>query len=420
MKICNKEVKYNQRSKLFWILSICCLITFALACSSSPNNVKSKLTVNKIPNACIEGGEANLFQINENKAVLSWIEYDGEETNVLKYSIIENNIASPAQIITRGENWFVNWADFPSLIVHPDEKHWVAHYLGKSGEGTYDYDVKLIQSVDAGSTWSEPFTIHTDGVSAEHGFVSILPLENNVSFATWLDGREMVKFDSTKMQRGSMALRAASFDKAGNILEEYLLDDRVCECCQTSATRTPNGLLVAYRDRSETEVRDISIVRMQDKQWSKPIQVSKDNWKVAGCPVNGPVIRSQGEKVALAWYSMYDTIPYVKLAFSDDEGISFGHGIQINEAPALGRIDLEFINDDKVFVSWIEEIEDKAYIMGKIVSTDGEVGQSHKLESISSARSSGFPRICKYKDGLLLNYTKVEPTSKVETRLIEI
>jgi hypothetical protein len=41
--------------------------------------------------------------------------------------------------------------------------------------------------------------------------------------------------------------------------KEALLDGRVCECCQTSSASTPDGMAVVYRDRSEKEVRDISI-----------------------------------------------------------------------------------------------------------------------------------------------------------------
>ena len=50
---------------------------------------------------------------------------------------------------------------------------------------------------------------------------------------------------------------------------------------------TADGPVVVYRDRSEQEIRDISIVRLHDGKWSQPSSVFEDNWKINGCPVNG-------------------------------------------------------------------------------------------------------------------------------------
>ena len=58
-----------------------------------------------------------------------------------------------------------------------------------------------------------------------------------------------------------MTLRAAFIDKKGNKINEWELDGRVCDCCQTTAAITNDGPVVVYRDRSDDEVRDMSIVR---------------------------------------------------------------------------------------------------------------------------------------------------------------
>ena len=52
-----------------------------------------------------------------------------------------------------------------------------------------------------------------------------------------------------------MTLRAASINNNNQILEEYLLDARVCDCCQTDVAMTQDGPIVIYRDRSEDLVR---------------------------------------------------------------------------------------------------------------------------------------------------------------------
>ena len=64
-----------------------------------------------------------------------------------------------------------------------------AHWLQKSDLGTYDYDVHMAMSSNGGTDWKEPFIVHNDGIAAEHGFASMLPMANGQNFITWLDGR---------------------------------------------------------------------------------------------------------------------------------------------------------------------------------------------------------------------------------------
>ena len=61
---------------------------------------------------------------------------------------------------------------------------------------------------------------------------------------------------------GNMALRAATFDSTGKFLKESVVDPRVCECCPTAAAETSDGVIVAYRNRSAGEVRDIYVARL--------------------------------------------------------------------------------------------------------------------------------------------------------------
>jgi len=90
----------------------------------------------------------------------------------LKFSHWKARGWSRPRQIAQGDNWFVNWADFPSLSALADGTL-VAHWLQKSSAGTYSYDVKLSLSHNRGRTWSKPVSPHRDGTPTEHGFVSI-------------------------------------------------------------------------------------------------------------------------------------------------------------------------------------------------------------------------------------------------------
>ena len=59
-----------------------------------------------------------------------------------------------------------------------------------------------------------------------------------------------------------------------------LVDDRVCDCCQTAAALTSDGPVVVYRDRTEDEIRDIHISRLIDGAWTESRAVSDDGWYI--------------------------------------------------------------------------------------------------------------------------------------------
>lgn len=370
--------------------------------------------------------EPNLQLSSTGRIHLSYLEHVDDTTYNLMFTTLNEGQWREPKLIAYGNDWFVNWADFPSLTTYPDtDEAMVAHWLAMRAEGTYDYDVNLSQSMDGGKTWTEPFIPHRDGIAAEHGFVSIIPLREDLMMATWLDGRNTKmamdpKADNHGHGGGAMTLRTASFDRKGQLYDEAELDSRVCDCCQTSAALTRSGPIVAYRDRSEREVRDISVVRRIDGIWTEPQRVFPDNWKILGCPVNGPVITARKDLVAIGWFTIRDSIPEVKVAFSPDDGGSFEEPFKVDNGHPLGRIGLEFISDQKVFVSWVENAGNYALIKGQILTPEGKLGESIEIARTSASRRSGFPQICGYGNDLIVAWTAVDETTAIKTALITI
>src|SRR6266542_5422562 len=112
--------------------------------------------------------QPNLAIAPDGRVYLSWIE--GRFS--LCFALKEGDGWSAPRVIAEGANWFVNWADFSSMVALPDGSL-AAHWLVKSGPETFDYDVTISRSFDGGKTWGKPFVPHRDGVKAEHGFVSM-------------------------------------------------------------------------------------------------------------------------------------------------------------------------------------------------------------------------------------------------------
>lgn len=358
----------------------------------------------------------------DNGAILSWVEKITDKRYALKAAMLESNGWSEARTVAEGENWFVNWADFPSVIALKDGTL-AAHWLVKSGPATYAYDVNIAMSQDAGRTWTTPIVPHRDNTQTEHGFVSLIPLSDGRLGAIWLDGRNMKNVNETDEHVAaseSMTLRYAAIDAAGNLSDEAELDPRVCECCQTSAAITSQGPIVVYRDRSATEVRDIYSVRQVNGSWTNPQPVFADNWQINGCPVNGPSVAADGSRVAVAWFSSVADEPRVKIAFSQDAGATFSAPIQVDDGKNVGRVDALLLPDGSALVCWLAGDAQGGEIKVRRVRADGSVGPPAVIAKTDISRSSGFPRMARRGNEVHFAWTEFGKPSHVRTAVTEI
>jgi len=398
--------------KIFHFQIILLLFSFS-ACRQTTKNTPPQLAGLPVP--CQSGGMPNLHVTATGKALLSWIEFLNDTTDALVFSSLKNDGWGPPQTFATGSDWFVNWADFPAIVARSDdEKSLAAHWLQKSAGGTYDYDIRVVQSADGGSTWGNPFTLHRDGVEAEHGFVSLLPLPDGRIFATWLDGR-FTKTEKAESREnghehghaGAMTLRCAAFDKTGWLTDEAELDNKVCDCCQTAAALTSKGVIVAYRNRSDEENRDIFYTRQKDGGWSPSKAIFADNWHITGCPVNGPALAADGETVALAWFTAANEKPEVKVTLSTDAGDSFGLPVRLDSGTPAGRVDVILLSKKKALVCWLENVGEVAEIRAIEVDVNGQKGRPFLVAQTSAARSSGFPRMERVGDKVVFAWTEV-------------
>jgi hypothetical protein len=381
--------------------------------------IASLAQMRELPSPAGQGsGQPNLVVAPDGRVHLSWIERIGEGRHSLRFSTMEGESWSTPKIIAEGSNWFVNWADFPSMIVLPDGSL-AAHWLAKSGPNTFDYDVHISRSSDGGKTWGKPFIPHQDGVKAEHGFVSMFAAQDGSLATVWLDGREMkASAGDHGHGHGNMTLRYVKVNRGGALTEEAVLDSRVCECCQTSAAMTSDGPVIVYRDRSEQEkeIRDISIVRQISGKWSAPRPVFQDGWQLNGCPVNGPAVAAVGRRVAVAWFTGANNSARVKLAFSNDAGENFAEPITIDDGNPTGRVDVMLLTDGSAIVSWLEKLPEGGAVRIRLVKPDGKSEKSITVTPTGVARSNGFPQMVRAGDALVFAWTG----SRVSTAIMSL
>ena len=400
------------------ILQTMIVLAFAslVACSSKESKVEetstSQLSMTSLGE--VKGALPHLYTDLDNKVYLSWVEKT-EDSAIFQFAHLEGDKWSAPKQIASGKNWFINWADYP-MIATMHGKNFFSHHLAKSSEGTYSYDVTVSMSNEAGASWLPKFVLHDDGMQAEHGFVSVTPYKDNF-LVVWLDGRNTVApegHENMEEHHGAMTLRAAIMDVSGAKLSEWELDDRVCDCCQTSVTITDNGPVVVYRNRTEEEIRDMHVVRLVNDSWTKPEPLHNDGWKIPGCPVNGPRISAVGNNTAVAWFNAA-TEPKVNVVFSKDGGESFSEPVRLDQGKAIGRVDVVMIDENKAFVSWMEGEN----IESAIVSAEGNVEQRFVIATSSTSRSSGFPQITSDGKDIIVAWTDTE-SGMVKTGVIEL
>jgi len=357
--------------------------------------------------------QPNLATDASGRVWLSWLDTDAAGKRRFRIAALKGTEWSAPITVMEGDALLANWADFPSVFVTRGgtlAAHWLERGPSRGG-----YGIRMRTSSDQGRTWSAPVAPHTDQTTAEHGFVSFFeaPGANGLGLV-WLDGRDAAAHGSTG-HAGGMALRSSILGNSASA--ESVVDARVCDCCQTSAATTSDGVIVAYRDRSEAEVRDISVVRLVNGRWSAPATVHADGWTINGCPVNGPAIAASGRNVAIAWFTMPDGKPHTRVAFSSNAGQSFGKPIEITGDVTLGRLGITMFGPDRALVSSIERKSTGAALVVRKVFADGYVGSAVAVADVTSERASGFPRIVMSGTDAVIAWTEIAARTPPQVRV---
>jgi hypothetical protein len=353
--------------------------------------------------------EPNLH-VSGDRLYLSWLLH-GESHHSFQYAVLEDGDWSRVYTIAEGDSFFANWADVPSLV-QLDDGSLLAHWLWKSGGDTYAYDVMVSRATN-GIDWQPAIRPHRDGTQTEHGFVSLIPTAGAGAMAVWLDGRD---YAGKGHEEAEMQLMCASLEPHG-VTPESPIDPRVCDCCPTASVRTASGALLAYRDRSPDEIRDIYLLRHENGAWSEPYPLSNDGWQIAGCPVNGPALDSDGQRVVAAWFTLgSDQQASVRVAFSEDAGRTFTSPVRVDDGEPLGRTDAVLLPGGDALVAWLESPADSTTtIRARRVHPDGQMDESFVVTVTSADRASGFPRLVRAGESLYFAWTQIDAVGEDAT-----
>lgn len=326
--------------------------------------------------------------------LLSWIDREGPSAALRFAELDINGIVQRRGDVVRGEQWFINWADFPSLVV-ADNGDWLGYALVKSDPGKpYAYDILTTRSTDRGASWSAPAVLHDDGTTTEHGFVSLLPDGDDRILAVWLDGRRSGSagsHDGHDHDGAHTALHSAVLRRDG-IVERGELDALTCDCCRTSLARGTDGPVAVYRDRTRDEVRDIFEVARSTAGWGAPQPLPADHWTMPGCPVNGPALVAQGDALLAAWPTQVNGMPTLRLA-RREVGRWRPLAVLDQGKDMLGRVDLAPWTERSTLAVWLGGDDGDTVLKLAELDADGAPRSVQALDTLPRGRGTGMPRI---------------------------
>ncbi len=380
-----------------------------LAGSAETPPVPAAAALESIDPPAAAGAMAPALAVDGADLVAVWIEPSeapggGHRLRFSRWS--EGSWRAPVTI-TAGDDLFVNFADTPE-IGRTGDGGLVVAWLARSAPGTYDYDVWLARS----SGRSEPFAplgrLNDDGVAAEHGFVSFVA-EPRGARAFWLDGRRTPA-------GGAMTLRSAALlgDSIGASEE---IDGRVCDCCSTAAAAVAGGTVIAYRDRTDEEVRDVRLALRRASGATSTVGVGTDGWRIEGCPVNGPALAADGAEVVVAWYTAAEGRARVAYARSSDAGRSLGAPVVLDAAAPAGRVTAVALGNGEAAIGWIANREGRGELRLVRIDPRGVAGAPRSIATVALGRASGRPRLARLGDRIAIAWTAGERAGEGRVRV---
>lgn len=362
---------------------------------------------------------------------LTWLESVGE-TIALRFSTFDPTAQRwrPARTIASGADLHAGSSDGPALTAGAGGRATALWYVKNpsSPETAHlhhgaGYHAVTSSTRDGGRTWSPPAKISRESDINE--FASIATLADGRVLAVWLDARVKKALGAHAAHASITPAQQLLSRIVGTDAPDTLVDASVCDCCHTSLTTFPDGTaLLAYRGRGDEEVRDIRVTRFRDHTWDEPRPLNNDDWRIAGCPVNGPQLASDGGRVAAAWFTAAGNEPRVLASFSPDAGARFLMPLRLSAAKPAGRVSTLLLHDGAMLVSWVDA--DGALSLRRI-TPDYAAGATVQLTQSQRGRIKGFPRLALLRDyaggrtsaQLLATFTREDPAG-LHTLLIDV
>ncbi len=277
-------------------------------------------------------------------ALFSWVEPAKSGALSLRYAVRHGATWLEPRTIAAQRRFFRHPAELPE-VAQLSEHQWLAHWVEMPKEESEAEYVYTSASTD-GVQWSMPTMAHRDRAAVQHGLASMVAGAPGETSVFWLKGGAN--------EDAPAALMRTIVDASGKEVREESLAPDVCACCPTAVAKTAKGLLLAYRGHTPQDIRDISVLRLENGHWSQPKNLYADNWKINACPTNAASVAASGDKVAISWFTSAGDAPKTEIAFSSDSGSTFSKPTTVSTGHSFGYTSV-VLDDAGAIVSWLEQ-----------------------------------------------------------------
>ena len=146
---------------------------------------------------------------------------------------------------------------------------------------------------------------------------------------------------------------------------------------------------------------------MTNGRWSESQPVAIDDWNIAGCPVNGPSVATNGQTTAVAWFTRAKGFGEVKLALSKTGDSLFGTALEVESGDAvLGQVGLAPSQNGGFLVSWMTYTDGtEGHLKLRYFDATGIAGPMMIAEKIDFTRKAGLPQMVLLGDLAVLSWT---------------
>ena len=359
----------------------CALLPLAVAVAASGQALKVDPVAN--PSGA-ESLQAHWAAASDGSPLLSWLEKSKDGSLSLRYAIRRGTQWSDPRTIVTNRRFFRQPAESPSVVSFSNGSLLAEWVELPPGEG--EAENLYISASKNGTQWTRPVMAHKDRSPVQHALASMAASADGEASVVWLE--------ALNGEDAPSALKRTVVNTDGVVVKEETLDSDVCTCCPTSIVNTAKGLLVAYRDHSSQDIRDIAIIRFENGRWLPSRVLNADKWQINACPVNGAAAAAKGHRVAIAWYTEAQDAPRVLLAVSSDGGTTFTKPIRISTGNSFGHTSVVLDDNGSAVVSWLEESSggEGVRLLARQVSSAGTSGPVVEVAH-GAQRGIGYPKL---------------------------
>ncbi|MEO6948348.1 MAG: sialidase family protein [Ginsengibacter sp.] len=394
-----------KNKKLILILLASFFIQSCLSTGSKEITVTTVTNETKIDST--EGSCNYLTKDNKGNVVLSWVKKIDSSHSVFCYAVSKDSGKSFGKVISvpGSENVHPNGENMPKIVFKPSGEIIAAWPVSNpSPKNKYSDIVYYAQSFDSGNTWSETKKLVSDRAGYDQRYFDMSLLSNGEVGITWLDNRKKTDHN------GSALYFAATEGKTG-FKNERIIGEPSCECCRTALlVDSKSNVHVVFRAIIQDSIRDMMHMVSSDNgnTFSKPMEISHDEWVINGCPHTGPAMCESNNGIDFSWFTGGDNAGVYSCRTSDN-GQTYSPRKVVSDSrsrhsqmTALGK---------NVIIVWNQSfVEGKQVFIRIGIDVTNENGKSIVHKMITSENgSTSFPVIKPLNDhSALIAYTTTE------------